>query len=109
MMCNYKDPVRKNLYDHWRIQHKIQVILRPDGTAKCVLSDREIELVDYHEEASEVLNDLHPEKTLHFERDVNLPVELPYTKKQVTRLDECSCIALLQIVPGLNNLCIFFH
>ena len=56
MMCDYKDPVRKNLYDHWRIQHKIQVILRPDGTAKCVLSDREIELVDYHEEASEVLN-----------------------------------------------------
>ena len=73
MMCDYKDPVRKNLYDHWRIQHKIQVILRPDGTAKCVLSDREIELVDYHEEASEVLND---SKILRFKRNVNLPVGL---------------------------------
>ena len=55
MMCDYKDPVRKNLYDHWRIQHKIQVLLRPDGSAKCVISDREIDLVDYHAETSEVL------------------------------------------------------
>ena len=55
MMCDYKDPVRKHLYEHWKREHKMQVVLQQDGSAKCILSDREIELVDYIEEASEVL------------------------------------------------------
>ena len=48
--------MRKHLYEHWKKHHKLQVVLRPNGTARCVMSDKgngEIELTEYDDDNRE--------------------------------------------------------
>ena len=56
LLCDYKDPVRKRLYEHWKKHHKLQVVLRPNGTARCVMNDKgdgQMELTEYNDDNRE--------------------------------------------------------